>query len=133
MDNSFSATKRLYRRAQKPSRKLSWRMAARCLLTRWPTQVPQPVEVTRGQYGEFSGSARNSEKSGCASISATHLPLPQLISSDRFAGPFLSHRGITMTVPALRERPRDLPLLIAAEIAVASRRQERRSRSGADI
>jgi two-component system response regulator HydG len=77
------------------------------------------------EYGEFERlGSETLKKADVRLISATHLPLPQLIGSDRFRRDlFYRISGITMTVPALRERPRDLPLLIAAEIAVASRRQ----------
>jgi len=77
------------------------------------------------EYGEFERlGSETLKKADVRLISATHLPLHQLIGADRFRRDlFYRISGITMTVPALRERPRDLPLLIAAEIAVASRRQ----------
>jgi len=77
------------------------------------------------EYGEFERlGSETLKKADVRLISATHLPLHQLIGADRFRRDlFYRISGITMTVPALRERARDLPLLIAAEIAVASRRQ----------
>jgi len=77
------------------------------------------------EYGEFERlGSETLKKADVRLISATHLPLPQLIGADRFRRDlFYRISGITLTVPALRERPRDLPLLIAAEIAVATRRQ----------
>ncbi len=77
------------------------------------------------EYGEFERLGSETLKNADVRlISATHLPLPHLIGNDRFRRDlFYRISGITLTVPALRERPRDLPLLIAAEIAVAGRRQ----------
>ena len=77
------------------------------------------------EYGEFERLGSDTlKKADVRLISATHLPLHQLIGNDRFRRDlFYRISGITLTVPPLRERPRDLPLLIAAEIAVASRRQ----------
>jgi two-component system response regulator HydG len=60
-------------------------------------------------------------------ISATHLPLKMFVSSDRFRRDlFYRISGITLMLPPLRERPRDLRILIATEMAVAGRRQRKR-------
>jgi len=77
------------------------------------------------EYGEFERlGADGLKKADVRLISATHLPLPRLIGEDRFRRDlFYRISGITLTVPALRERLQDLPSLIAAEIAAASRRQ----------
>ena len=77
------------------------------------------------EYGEFERlGSETLKKADVRLISATHLPLHQVIGADRFRRDlFYRISGITLTIPALRERPRDLPLLIAAEIAHASRRQ----------
>ena len=76
------------------------------------------------EYGEFERLGSDSlRKADVRLISATHLPLDQLIGAGRFRRAlFYRISGITVTIPALRARPRDLPLLIAAEIAAASRR-----------
>jgi DNA-binding NtrC family response regulator len=70
-------------------------------------------------------------------ISATHLPLPRLAESDRFRRDlYFRISGITLTLPPLRERPRDLPLLVALEVDRAARAQRKAivglSRSAAD-
>jgi len=76
------------------------------------------------EYGEFERLGSDSlRKADVRLISATHLPLQQLIGAGRFRRDlFYRISGITVTIPALRARPRDLPLLIANEIAAASRR-----------
>ena len=76
------------------------------------------------EYGEFERLGADSlRKADVRLISATHLPLNQLISAGRFRTDlFYRISGITVTIPALRARPHDLPLLIAGEIAAASRR-----------
>jgi transcriptional regulator with PAS, ATPase and Fis domain len=59
-------------------------------------------------------------------ISATHLPIHRFIGSDHFRRDlFYRISGITIHLPPLRERPRDLRALIAAEISNASRLQGR--------
>jgi len=77
------------------------------------------------EYGEFE--RLGSEKLQTADvrlISATHLPLPTYMDSDRFRKDlFYRISGITVTIPPLRDRPEDLRALIAAEIAIASRQQ----------
>jgi len=76
------------------------------------------------EYGEFERLGSDSlRRADVRLISATHLPLHQLIGAGRFRRDlFYRISGITVTIPALRARPRDLPLLIATEIAAASRR-----------
>ncbi|HSB73811.1 MAG TPA: sigma 54-interacting transcriptional regulator [Candidatus Methylomirabilis sp.] len=74
------------------------------------------------EYGEFERlggeTLRNAD---VRLISATHLPLGTFIRSDRFRKDlFYRISGITLTIPPLRERPEDLPALIAAEVAQAS-------------
>ena len=76
------------------------------------------------EYGEFERLGSDSlRKADVRLISATHLPLQQLIGAGRFRRDlFYRISGISVTIPPLRARPHDLPLLIAAEIAAASRR-----------
>jgi len=79
------------------------------------------------EYGEFERLGSDSlRKADVRLISATHLPLHQLMGAGRFRKDlFYRISGLTVTIPPLRARPRDLPLLIAAEIAAASRRLEK--------
>ncbi|HUF27440.1 MAG TPA: sigma 54-interacting transcriptional regulator [Gemmatimonadaceae bacterium] len=54
-------------------------------------------------------------------ISATHLPLQRYIEAAHFRKDlFYRISGITVAIPALRERPNDLRALVAREIAAAS-------------
>jgi len=71
-------------------------------------------------------------------ISATHLPINRYLAADRFRlDLFYRIAGITLRVPPLRERPTDLPHLIAGEIAAAGAIEEKEiiglSREAADI
>jgi transcriptional regulator with PAS, ATPase and Fis domain len=71
-------------------------------------------------------------------ISATHLPIARYLASDRFRlDLFYRIAGITLRVPSLRERPGDLPHLIAAEITAAGTIEEKEiiglSREAADL
>jgi transcriptional regulator with PAS, ATPase and Fis domain len=79
------------------------------------------------EYGEFEPLGSDSlRRADVRLISATHLPLHQLIGTGGFRQDlFYRISGITITLPPLRARPRDLPLLIAGEIAAASRRQKK--------
>ena len=45
-------------------------------------------------------------------VSATNLPLEQLVEQGRFRGDLLARLGHTVTIPPLRERPEDVPLLV---------------------
>lgn len=76
------------------------------------------------EYGEFErlGSERL-ERSDVRLISATHLTAEMLQAPGRLR-PDLYHRlnGITILLPPLRERPYDLPFLVAAEIEWAAKR-----------
>jgi two-component system response regulator HydG len=76
------------------------------------------------EYGEFERLGSDSlRKADVRLISATHLPLHQLIGTGHFRRDlFYRISGITLNIPALKARPRDLPLLIADEVAAASRR-----------
>jgi len=77
------------------------------------------------EYGEFERLGAETLRTGDVRlISATHLPLRELIGAGKFRKDlFYRISGLTLTIPPLRERRRDLPLLIAAEISSASRRQ----------
>jgi len=73
-------------------------------------------------YGEFErlGSEQLLE-ADVRLISATHLPITRYKETDHFRKDlFYRISGITLRIPALRERPNDLRSLMAAEIAAAS-------------
>ena len=77
------------------------------------------------EYGEFErlGSERL-QAADVRVMSATHFPVSTFTDSDRFRRDlFFRISGLTLTLPPLRERSRDLPLLLASEIARASRQQ----------
>ncbi len=78
------------------------------------------------EYGEYV--RLGSEKVQLADvrlISATHVPKSDLLKDAMRRDLFYRLNGITVTLPPLRERPLDLPLLIAAEIDWASSRMEK--------
>lgn len=79
------------------------------------------------EYGEYE--RLGSEQILLADVrvmSATHFPVQTFTESDRFRRDlFFRVSGLTITVPPLRERRRDLPLLLASEIARASRQQQK--------
>jgi two-component system response regulator HydG len=90
------------------------------------------------EYGEFErlGSEQLLE-ADVRLISATHLPITRYLHTDTFRKDlFYRISGITLRVPALRDRPNDLRSLMAAEIAAASAAQEKAivglSRAAAD-
>jgi transcriptional regulator with PAS, ATPase and Fis domain len=75
------------------------------------------------EYGEFErlGSEQLLD-ADVRLISATHLPITRYKETDHFRKDlFYRISGITLRLPALRERPSDLPRLMGAEIASASR------------
>ena len=74
-----------------------------------------------------SGSApRTLRTADVRLISATLHPISDFIASGRFREDlFFRINGITLTVPPLREREGDLPLLLVDEIARASRAQRK--------
>ncbi|MDH4130583.1 MAG: sigma-54 dependent transcriptional regulator [Gemmatimonadota bacterium] len=74
------------------------------------------------EYGEFErlGSELLLE-ADVRLISATHLPIARYLQTDTFRKDlFYRISGITLRVPALRDRPNDLRTLMASEIATAS-------------
>jgi transcriptional regulator with PAS, ATPase and Fis domain len=77
------------------------------------------------EYGEFERLGSESlQAADVRVISATHLPREKFQGANGFRRDlFFRISGLVLNVPALRERPRDLPLLVAAEIARAARRQ----------
>ncbi|HUF31184.1 MAG TPA: sigma 54-interacting transcriptional regulator [Gemmatimonadaceae bacterium] len=79
------------------------------------------------EHGEFERLGSETLQNAVVRlISATHLPIHRFIGSDHFRRDlFYRISGITIHLPPLRERPGDLRALIAAEIANASRHQQR--------
>ncbi len=77
------------------------------------------------EYGEFE--RLGSEKIQVADvrlISATHFPLRKFLDSDQFRKDlFYRINGLTLTIAPLRERPRDLRSLVAAQIVRAGGQQ----------
>lgn len=90
------------------------------------------------EYGEFErlGSEALLD-ADVRLISATHLPITRYKETDHFRKDlFYRISGITLRLPPLRERVNDLPQLMGAEIALASRAAGKEivglSRSAAD-
>jgi transcriptional regulator with PAS, ATPase and Fis domain len=86
------------------------------------------VKILRAvEYGEFE--RLGSEALHVADVrlmSATHWSLRRFMDAERFRRDlFYRISGVTLTLPPLRERPGDLPALVAAEIALACRRQDK--------
>ena len=79
------------------------------------------------EYGEFERlGSETIQEADVRLISATHFPAASFLETDRFRQDlFFRISGLTVTVPPLRDRPKDLPLLLAAEIGRASRKQNK--------
>jgi len=76
------------------------------------------------EYGEFERLGSDTlQRADVRILSATHHPLNGEASGRFRQDLFFRISGFTVTVPPLRERPGDLPTLLAAEIARASERQ----------
>ena len=76
------------------------------------------------ESGEFERlGSEKLQRADVRLISATHHRLSAAVGRNGFREDlFYRIAGITLTVPSLRERPHDLPTLLANEIARASRR-----------
>lgn len=74
------------------------------------------------EYGEFERLGSDALRhSNVRVLSATHLPLDVLVAERQFRKDLLYRiHGVTITLPPLRERPGDLPGVIASEVARAS-------------
>ena len=77
------------------------------------------------EYGEFERLGSDMLRTADVRLlSATHYPLHALSRSGRFREDlFYRINGVMVTVPPLRLRPHDLPVLVASEIARASEKQ----------
>jgi two-component system response regulator HydG len=74
------------------------------------------------EYGEFERlGSETLQTANVRVLSATHHSIDALTRDGRFRHDlFYRINGVTIVVPPLRERPRDLPVLVATEIARAS-------------
>ena len=77
------------------------------------------------EYGEFERLGSETLRTADVRIvSATHLPLRELIETGRFRRDLLSRlSGMRLTIPPLRERRADLRTLIGSQVLLASRKQ----------
>ena len=91
------------------------------------SQVAQAKVLRAIEYGEFERLGSEAiQVADVRVLSATHFPLDIFAETDRFRRDLLFRiGGLTITLPPLRERRKALPLLLAAEIARASRRQNK--------
>lgn len=91
---------------------------------RWETSPPRPRArfCERSKRASTSGSARRRcKRADVRLISATHHRIDPAAEKGRFREDlFFRISGITITVPPLRDRPNDLPLLLATEVTRAS-------------
>lgn len=88
--------------------------------------APGQSKILRAiEYGEFERlGSETLQHADVRVLSATHYSVVALTRSGRFREDlFYRINGVTVTVPPLRLRPRDLPVLLATEIARASRAQ----------
>ena len=79
------------------------------------------------EYGEFERlGSEQLRRADVRLLSATHYSVSALTKDGRFREDlFYRINGVTVNVPPLRARPRDLPILLASEIARASRAQRK--------
>ena len=79
------------------------------------------------EYGEFERlGSETLRQADVRVLSATHYSVTALTKDGKFREDlFYRINGVTVTVPPLRSRPRDMPLLLASEIARASRSQNK--------
>ena len=79
------------------------------------------------EYGEFERlGGETLQEADVRLISATHLPIGRYLATDHFRKDlFYRISGITLRLPPLCERPRDLRTIMATAIAAASRAQDK--------
>ena len=79
------------------------------------------------EYGEFERlGGETLQEADVRLISATHLPMARYLATDHFRKDlFYRISGITLRLPPLNERPKDLRTIMAAAIAAASRAQDK--------
>jgi transcriptional regulator with GAF, ATPase, and Fis domain len=66
-------------------------------------------------------------------VSATNRPLEKLIEERRFRDDLFARLGHSLRIPALRERPEDVPLLVEHFLAMHERGERRKSFSAAAL
>ena len=87
---------------------------------------PGQAKILRAvEYGEFERLGSEAlEHADVRLISATHLPLHRYLETDHFRKDlFYRISGITLRLPALRERPHDLRTIVGTAIAAAAQVQ----------
>ncbi len=91
------------------------------------TSAAQAKILRAVEYGEFERlGSETLQVADVRLISATHLPIRRFMESDHFRRDlFYRIRGLSITVPPLRERPTDLRALIGTEIAKAAHAQHK--------
>jgi transcriptional regulator with PAS, ATPase and Fis domain len=79
------------------------------------------------EYGEFERLGSESlQVADVRLMSATHLPLRRFLETEQFRKDlFYRISGIQLTIPPLRERPADLRSLVAGEVELACRVQQK--------
>ena len=79
------------------------------------------------EYGEFERlGGETLQEADVRLISATHLPMARYLATDHFRKDlFYRISGITLRLPPLNERPKDLRTIMATAIAAASRAQDK--------
>jgi two-component system, NtrC family, response regulator HydG len=77
------------------------------------------------EHGEFEKlGSETLQRADVRVVSATHWPLDRFVASERFRKDlFYRVSGITLAIPALRQRPSDLRALIASEITLACQKE----------
>jgi two-component system response regulator HydG len=88
-----------------------------------PAQSKILRAVETGEFERLGSEAL--QRADVRLISATHHPLESAGRNGFRDDLFYRISGITLAVPSLRDRPNDLPALLATEIARASRRQQK--------
>jgi two-component system, NtrC family, response regulator HydG len=89
--------------------------------------VAQSKILRAVETGEFERLGSESlQRADVRLISATHHPIAAQSTRAGFREDlFYRISGITLVIPSLRDRPKDLPLLLASEIGHASQRQRK--------
>ncbi len=87
--------------------------------------VGQAKILRASEYGEYQRLGSEAmRRADVRLISATHWPIRKFIHADQFRKDlFYRLSGIALTLPPLRERPRELRTLLGAEIALAAGEQ----------
>jgi two-component system response regulator HydG len=86
------------------------------------SQAGQAKILRAVEYGEFERLGSEAlEHADVRLISATHLPLHRYLETDHFRKDlFYRISGITLRLPALRERPHDLRTIVGTAIVAAA-------------